>query len=285
MRPYISLLAVFSALFVCLPAHAQFDFGGILKNEGRQILRQVENRIVEEIKNEVLPIHRVQPPIKTLPYHPVENERIIHETPVEVQPSVEKPASSAKISSRKKPAKLPQVESGNIVTLEGKGFGEEPGAVFVKIESLVLYTELVDWNDNLAEAILPELPMANSVKATVFVMKANEEIAEQLEVELTPPSEPEEEPAAEAEAELPQVFSEQEVTLEGNLGDKPGKVALAIGKLKLQAKVLNWSATETSFQLPKLSLEGTHEAVLTVINADGKLAEEMSVLFSAAEQE
>lgn len=178
---------------------------------------------------------------------------------------------------------LPQVASGQQVTIDGQQFGSAPGTVAVRIGDLTLEATVTAWTSTQATAILPELPMAESTRATVVIITAYGNIADSLDVELLPPSADSRAAETTDESELPVVSPGQEVTLEaGGMGTTPGKVQLQVGGLTLNATVTAWSPTEVSAVLPQLSFAEAVEARIRVLTADGQVADLVDVLLAPA---
>ena len=124
-------------------------------------------------------------------------------------------------------------------------------------------------------------------------MTANQEIAERLDVSLSPATQAEQaaDPTGEAAddsansdadsaEELPSVEVGTELSLEGeSLGDQPGKAQMAIGAMTLQATVSAWSDTEATIQLPTLELTNPVAGQLSLFNAAGELVSSLDVQF------
>ena len=312
---YIVLTAIVftSAATNC---NAQFNFKGALKQIGGQVQRQVSSQVKREIQrrapqvvNEVVR-HVRKPKYTTLPHPPMPVPKpqphpkpcptpIVRPlpypapapTPCKIRTCP--PPKSATCSIKPCPTpvepestpieELPEVESGQQVTIDGKLFGPDPGAVAVKIGDLVLEATVTAWKSTQATAILPELPMAEATQATVVVITAHGHIADSLEVQLLPPSADRSEPAPVDDPELPVVSCGQEVTLEAEgIGAAQGKVQVQVGGLTLNATVTAWSPTEATAVLPQLSFAEAVEAEIRVLTADGQIADQVSVLLTPA---
>ena len=296
---YMIMIAIFgmTGLFAC-PARAQFDLGDVFRGEARQFVQGVEREIRGQIQRGHFP--RYNPPrYEILPYPPVVQPPRCAQPPIITgpvvqpapqppqQPVVDSQANGAR-TTRPQPAPLPKVELGSVVSIEGQGFGDEPGAVFIKIGQLVLTAELVEWTDELVEAQMPDMPMADRVRASIFVMAATEEIVEQTDVALLPASH-RLDPAngqTEGDAEqvdlatLPQITSGEEITLEGDLGPGEGRVELVIGSVRLNASVKQWSDSAATIQLPTIEAQEPVAAELIIYDADGEVVEQLQVGFS-----
>ena len=322
MRVLVPLTLGFTGLFAC-SAQAQFDFGDVLSGGAQQIVRGVGREVRSQIQQggfqrfippqqQVLPfpppanqpprcqqppvysnpvIQPVQPPVTNWPVQPAP-QPISQPIPQPGEVISGKPVAGCASPKCRivndQPLPPPEVELGSVVSIEGDGFGSDPGAVFIKIDSLVLSTDLVGWAGELVEVQMPKLPIAEPVQATLFVMAANEEIVEEQDVLLVPvgdaPQEGEAEDAsqtAEDESETPTVQSGQEITLEGELGMQTGRIDMQVGQLRLQAKVMEWSETTTTIRLPELKTAEPVRAKLIIYRADGAKIEEIEVVFSA----
>lgn len=87
---------------------------------------------------------------------------------------------------------------------------------------------------------------------------------------------------AEPTSPLPEVETGQEVTIDGrSFGDRPGHVAVSIGDLQLQAEVTGWSGEQVRAILPSLPMTGTTPATVSVLSADGRVADQLSVLLTS----
>ena len=285
-----STLLLFLSLILTNPASAQFNFGDIIQGEARQVVREIERQVVDQIQDEWRPRHQVlpyDPPIivepprcqQPRPIYPVHPQPIVEPTPV-VQP----PAPPTRGGGETKQPRLPEVEIGSQVTIDGEKFGKQPGGVFVKIDRLILTAELTAWDEESAEAQLPSLPLVEPTPATVIVMTANEEIAERLDVMLLPASETSDEGEEPEVAEAPLVHAGQEIALEGEFGESAGRVELSVGSFRLQAAVVAWSDSEITVQLPQLVTEGIHDAQVAIFNSEGELADEIEVRFATEAQ-
>lgn len=88
------------------------------------------------------------------------------------------------------PVDLPQVESGQEVTIDGQQFGFQPGSVAVRVGGLVLQAEVTGWSNTEVRAIIPNLPLGDSAEALVAILDASGQIADQLDVIMVPQSQP-----------------------------------------------------------------------------------------------
>ncbi len=312
-----------SLFFLTPSAEAQFDLGKVFRGEARQAIQGIERQIRNEIRNGggfVQPLPRPNPPRHDnfpMPYPPVYSLQpvpqpqpcpqppvvILPQPPIvspgpgfpgdaSLPPVAETPGS---VITTRKPAQsepqpeteaepLPQVELGSVISIDGQGFGDQPGAVLIKIDQLVLRAELVEWTDERVEAQMPDMPMANPVGASIFVIAATDEIAERVDVALLPASDDAEEGTAESDSvdisTLPQVSAGQEVTLEGDLGEGQGRVELVIGSVRLATTIKQWSNSAATIQLPSVDSQEPVAAELIIYNADGQVVEQLQVGFS-----
>lgn len=208
------------------------------------------------------------------PYLPI-TEPLPPEPYEPVAPEPTEPAEPA--------APLPQIESGQVVTLEDATFGEDVGAVVVKIDALILTADLLEWTDTLVKARMPRLPMAVAAEAQVVVLNAEGEIAEVVAIELLPSTQPEvTETAAEEEVELPVVYLGQEVAIDGEFGANQGSVELHIGQLVLTAQIIEWSNEQTTVQIPELNLEQPTAGAIVISSSEGELVEQVEVALHPA---
>lgn len=213
-------------------------------------------------------------------------------------------SSNASITTRKPNSQLPKIELGSVATIQGKGFGNQPGGVFVRIESMVLETELLEWNDSLAEAELPRMPIVEPTRATVFVIASNDNVVESLEVMLLPPAleqvaEVSRQASISQTASAPAtisskssvrpappkpatvVYSGQELTLDGELSEKPGSISLVINDMKFPVKLNDWNTQSATITLPEIETEGVHASELVIRHDNGKIVDRIAVNFAS----
>ncbi len=188
---------------------------------------------------------------------------------------------------------LPEVESGMSVILEGEGFGEQPGGVYIKINELLLQTELLDWSDSFAEAELPKIPLVGGTRAILIVMTADSNIGQTLEVQLVPaveeaPAVSESQAEEDVEAEVADEQSEETIvrpgdlfTLEGDLGSKQGNVILRIASIDFRSKIINWTETTVEFEVPGLSMTESQAAQLIILDGDNSVVDSYEVVYAA----
>lgn len=156
--------------------------------------------------------------------------------------------------------------------------------MIVRIGELQLEAQVTAWSGTQATVVLPQLPMAGSVKATVVVVTAFGNIADTLDVEIIPGSNRGGDhggPGPVATAEKPVVSPGQQVTLEGrDMGSQPGRVQLQVGGLTLNATVSRWSATEAVAVLPTLNFANPVDATIQIVRADGRTVDQVDVVFA-----
>ena len=99
----------------------------------------------------------------------------VHPDPVQVAP----PAP---------PVDLPEFQSGQEVTIDGRQFGDEPGRIIVQMGGLNLEAQVTSWDRLEVRAVLPTLPLADSVSAVVSVIDANGQLADRVDVLIVPQS-------------------------------------------------------------------------------------------------
>ncbi len=182
------------------------------------------------------------------------------------------------------PEEVPQIEAGQRVTIDGSDFGSQTGRVVVVIGSLQLEARVEDWTSHQVTAILPELPLAGSARAVVQVLTSYGHPADRLTVELVPGrSVPVDGGSPVSDTNLPAVVSGQQITLESpNLGQRQGSVQILVSGLTLNADVRKWSETEATAVLPSLSLTENVKATIQLVDANGKVANQIDVLFGPA---
>ncbi len=284
-------------------AWGQFDLGKVFKEEIRRGAQQFQG----EVRGAVQEWRQGGPPPQILPYPPMPTPRpIVRPHPIitpqpwqpDIGPPVETiicptppvttvialPTSPSETVSESAEAEvaLPQVAAGELVSIDGIAFGEQPGAVYVIVGELILFAELVEWTDTEVSAILPNLPMINTVEADVAVMTSEQNIAEQLTVQLRPADEDAEDVVSEVpttdETELPLLELGDELVLEGeSMGDHPGSASFQIGPATHQATIAKWSASEVKLILPDLPMPEPKVSVLKLFDATGKLISEFDI--------
>lgn len=83
---------------------------------------------------------------------------------------------------------------------------------------------------------------------------------------------------APAPAPLPEVESGQQVTIDGRLfGSRAGRVAVKIGALVMDARVVDWTSTQVTAVLPQLPLASPAKATVVVLTISGHVADELDV--------
>ncbi|MCR9199542.1 MAG: IPT/TIG domain-containing protein [Planctomycetaceae bacterium] len=176
-----------------------------------------------------------------------------------------------------------KVSVGQQVTIDGRFFGSQPGAVLVQIGATALPAEVVRWSSTQAVVVLPTMPLQAPVRATIVVKTAFGRVADQSEVELQPalaaPPTPAENPAP----SRPTVSAGQTVTLDGRaFGPTAGRVQVVIGALTLHARVLQWGETSVQATLPSLAFTNAVPASVQIMTATGQLAEQVDITLQPA---
>ncbi len=310
---------ILTAVIVASAAHtgmAQFNFKSALKTASNQIQRQVSSQVGREVHRQVTrhiqPTHTTYPhprpqpkpcpqPVRPLPrpvtypkpVHPVHRPvcvikpapPIVHPVrqpvcvikPSPVQPAVPAPVQPA--------VELPKVSAGQQVTIDGRLFGPDTGVVVVQIGGLSLNAQVTGWSSSQVTAVLPQLPMAASARATIVIKTSYNHVADKLEVELLPASERNEvapvAAAAPAANELPRVAVGQEVTLDAaNIGAQQGQVQIELSGLTLNATVKTWSTTQTTAVLPTIGIQNPVKALVKILTANGQVVEQVEVMLT-----
>ena len=298
---------------------AQFNFKSALKSVGSQVQRQVTNHVQREVQRHVstpkyktlphptpkpcpkpivkpllYPIPHPQPtpkpcPIKVYPQpappkcvikpappHVSPPKCVIHPTPVTpVRPITPVVPVPTPVTER------PQVKSGQQVTIDGRLFGPDPGKVVLQVGGLSLNAQVTAWSSSQVTAVLPQLPIAGSARATVVIKTSYNHVADKLEVNLLPGDTPVS-PTPVAN-ELPKVTPGQTVTLDSaNIGTQQGRVQMEISGLTLNATVKSWSATQTTATLPAVSFDTPVKATIKIVTAGGQVADQVEVMFTPA---
>ena len=326
MKTFITAATILTVSVFSTTAFAQFDrflknAQRQVRNEVHRQVPKIGRQIVSDIRNG-RPVHTSKPPVFTHPVQPpVRSNPVpppVYTRPV--QPPFSRPPCSGSIPAygglpgagypiqgpsqctirpanppQPAPADLPQetpveelpeVESGTPVTLDGD-FGASIGAVAVKIDTLLLEAEVTNWQSGEVTATLPNLPMAAPTRATVVVLSAEGEIADAIEVALTPPTTESvaAQPEIDEEPELPVINSGQELTLEGDLGQEQGQVLVKVAAMSFAAKVKDWNASEMTIQMPIIPLLEETEAKLVILRSTGEEADSLDIMFSPESNE
>lgn len=82
---------------------------------------------------------------------------------------------------------------------------------------------------------------------------------------------------AQAADKLPTVPVGATLTLEGQIGEKQGQVALQIGQLSIPATMVKWDGKSTTVTLPSMTLAEATTAQIHVFTAEAKLVSSLSV--------
>lgn len=160
----------------------------------RCVIRPCAPKPCHRCPGQICHCHKTQPVCRIRPCEPVQTCRIVCQPvhtcrikPCEtIHPEYEHPPESHPEPA----AELPQVESGQEVTIDGQQFGFQPGSVAVQIGEMVLQAEVVGWSENEVRAIIPSLPLVDPAAALVAVLDANGQVADQLDVLMVPQSQP-----------------------------------------------------------------------------------------------
>ena len=300
----LAILAVSVVVANQSNAWGQIDLGNILRNEIQRGSQEIQREIRGVIREAQEEWRNPGPPQLVLPYpSPVLPSPIIgpiapikERVPAEpvvvptkpTRPSVvvsspeEMPGNTNPENAISPESLLPEVMAGQLVSLDGPGFGDEPGAVYLIIGELVLYAELVEWTDLEVAAVVPTLPMINAVPAVVAVMTTDQEVVQRIDVQLVPLSEDaaEEDISEGDSSQLPTVELGNELTLEGDdLGVEPGTVRLTLEESTYLANVLTWSSNEVTVKLPSLSITEPQAGVIKLFDSDGRMLSELDVIF------
>lgn len=225
-------------------------------------------------------------------YRPVTNYKRTHYTPKRscsdnyrpVAPHIETPYSAQPdhIIAPEPPALRPQIESGQRVTIDGRGFGLSPGSVILRVGQLTLPAQLAGWNNTQTVAVLPQLPIRTATPATVAVHAVDGTVVAKLDIELLPanPSNGGVQPPAQP-SEPTVVAPGQTVTLDGaNLGHAPGQIQLTISGITLVAQVSSWTDSTVTATLPSLQLAQSVNGEIRIVKANGSTADQIAVVFS-----
>jgi hypothetical protein len=286
-------------------AWGQIDLGGFLRNEFRRGAQEIEGEIRGVIREATQEWRRPGPPV--LP-SPIPRQPEIYPPLPEILPPGEviitppapivrrvivaetvEPSKEMETETTDSEEMLPEVAVGQMVSLDGPGFGEEPGAVYLIIGELVLYADLVEWTDEQVAAALPALPMINAVPAVVAVMTAEQVVAQQIGVQLVPATDDEEsEETAGAEEEMDEDMEQQppvvelgsELDLQGEaMGETPGTVRMTLDTTTYLATIKKWTDSEVSIKLPNLPVREPQAGSLKLFDAQGKQLSELEVIF------
>ncbi|MEW4488457.1 hypothetical protein AB1L42_10275 [Thalassoglobus sp. JC818] len=178
---------------------------------------------------------------------------------------------------------LTDVYSGQEIALEGTGFGATPGSIVLKIGGMSLGTQVTRWEDAIATAQLPTLPVTEPVPAEIVVMGPTGEVLNTLGVRYSVNTATA--PVASAPATAPEsvvVNPGQTISIDGQIGQQPGTVLLVIGGMKLQANVENWTPEQTTAVLPSLQISEPVDGVIQILTAEQTVADEIAVVVAPA---
>lgn len=176
---------------------------------------------------------------------------------------------------------LPQVASGQQITINGTHLGRAPGRIIIKVGQVILEGRVTGWSNSEVTVVMPTVPLSNSVTATIYVRTAQQQTADTLTVEFLPARRSY--PLPSQQAELTTVGPGQAITLESdNLGSQPGQIRILIGSLTLAASVRNWSSSEVIAVLPNIPVTAATNATVQIVRSDGSIADQIHVRFSPA---
>ncbi|TWT57639.1 hypothetical protein KOR42_10010 [Thalassoglobus neptunius] len=178
---------------------------------------------------------------------------------------------------------LTDVYSGQEIALEGAGFGATPGSIVLRIGGMSLGTQVTRWEDAIATAQLPTLPVTEPVQAELVVMSPTGDVLNTLGVRYAASSPTA--PDASAPATTPDsvvVNPGQAISIDGQIGAQQGTVLLVIGGMKLQANVENWTTEQTTAVLPSIQISEPVNGVIQILTADQTVADEIAVVVAPA---
>jgi hypothetical protein len=93
---------------------------------------------------------------------------------------------AANIRTVKEEPTLPRVAIGSTLVLDGDSLGDEKGIVRLRISTLTLPVEVIEWTTSSVKIELPKMELGRPVKASLEVMRADGSVASKSEIELTP---------------------------------------------------------------------------------------------------
>ncbi len=305
MKFQVYMVASFLAMATISTTFAQFDFGGLIQGRAQQAIQRFENRIQQHLPQIIPPqtTYPIRPAVEVLPYQPtyptqpqyqdiphytgpvqMNQPQIVHRSVVTnpvAQPAKPKTDPESKPTSRP----LPKVDSGTLVNVSGRTYGNEQGNVYVKIDSLVIKAELLKWTNERVQARLPYMDMLNPVKATVIVVASDDKIADKAEIAIMPADKPEDTSEKKVKTPAaPTVYAGQRLNIRGDLGVNQGRVELRIGTTTMLANITNWTPERVSFELPSIALAGIQKADVVVISSENKVARTVPVEFAPAKK-
>ncbi|MEZ6041694.1 MAG: IPT/TIG domain-containing protein [Planctomycetaceae bacterium] len=88
------------------------------------------------------------------------------------------------------PAPSVEIPAGQEVTIDGSAFGFQPGRVIVAVGGMQLDAQVTNWTNEQVRAVIPQLPIAAAANATVVVLRADGNVANQLTAQLVPSVQP-----------------------------------------------------------------------------------------------
>lgn len=80
----------------------------------------------------------------------------------------------------------PVVTAGQTITLEGANLGDAAGQVRISVSGLTLNAQVSSWSNTETTATLPMMSFSEPVSATVQILTASGQVADQIEVTFAP---------------------------------------------------------------------------------------------------
>lgn len=311
--------SVFGVAIAILVMHVsvslgQFDLGGLIQQKADQVIGRIENRLQESIPIQVNPFpptHQILP----YPYPPIESPMPVAPTPIgppqyspapieiphngmpqptpgigvptveyvqPVAPVYSNPPQPAQPAPKPKPATrpAPKVDTGDIVNINGRSYGSKVGKVYLKIDSLLLRTTVLDWKEGRVSARLPYLPIEKATQALVVVVNSDDIIADKTSIVMVPADPPAQRQTAKKPPVAPQVFPGQKLNIRGDFGESTGKVELRLGGASMTTKLVSWARDKVVFELPGLQLSNAQDATVVVVGQQGKELRTVNVRFA-----
>jgi hypothetical protein len=81
---------------------------------------------------------------------------------------------------------LPKVAIGSTLVLDGKSLGTEQGNVRLRMGTLTLPVEVIEWSAESVKIQLPKMELSRSVKASLEVLRADGSLASSSAIDLSP---------------------------------------------------------------------------------------------------
>jgi hypothetical protein len=95
-------------------------------------------------------------------------------------------APAANIQTVSENPTLPKVAIGSTLVLDGKSLGTEQGNVRLRMGTLTLPVEVLEWSADSVKIQLPKMELSRSVKASLEVVRADGSLASSSAIELSP---------------------------------------------------------------------------------------------------